>query len=65
MGLDAALVASVHDELLVEAAEDVAEAAALILKLAMIEAFAATLPGAPTRDVVEVAIGKTWREAKA
>jgi DNA polymerase I-like protein with 3'-5' exonuclease and polymerase domains len=64
-GYDAAIVASVHDELLIEAAEDCVTAVTEILREAMIEAFAATFPGAPTRDVVEIGAGKTWRAAKA
>jgi DNA polymerase-1 len=63
-GLDAGLVGCVHDELLVEAAEKDAETGARILKDTMIEAFEATCPGAPTRNLVEVGIGRTWRDAK-
>jgi DNA polymerase I-like protein with 3'-5' exonuclease and polymerase domains len=61
---DAGLVASVHDELLVEAAESCADTVARILREAMTEAFAATFPGAPIEGVVEIGIGRTWKEAK-
>jgi len=64
-GYDAGIVASVHDELLLEAAEDCAEAVAEILREAMVEAFAATFPGAPLGGVVEIGTGRTWKEAKA
>jgi DNA polymerase I-like protein with 3'-5' exonuclease and polymerase domains len=63
-GLDADLVASVHDELLIEAAEGCVDSVAGILREAMTEAFAATFPGAPLDGVVEIGIGRTWKEAK-
>ena len=56
------LVAQIHDELLADVPEDMAEAAVIILKEAMIEAFAATFPGAPTRDLVDAKIGRHWAE---
>jgi DNA polymerase I len=63
-GLDGGLVASVHDELLLEVAEADAEAARTILQETMIEAFALTFPGAPIDGVVEVKVGRTWNEVK-
>ena len=63
-GRDAGLVGSVHDELLIEAAEDCADPVAGILREAMVDAFAATFPGAPLDGVVEIGIGRTWKEAK-
>ena len=51
-------------ELLLEVAEDDAEAARHILQETMIEAFQTTFPGAPLAKVVEVKIGKTWKEVK-
>src|SRR5262249_6719149 len=63
-GLQAGLVACVHDELVVEAAEDHAEQARAILQGAMIEAFQITFPGAPSGGVAEARIGwKRFRPA--
>jgi DNA polymerase-1 len=59
-----AMVATVHDELLLEVAEGEAEAAAVVLREAMTEAFVATFPGAPTRGLVDVRVGKNWKETK-
>jgi DNA polymerase I-like protein with 3'-5' exonuclease and polymerase domains len=65
IGHDAGLVASVHDELLIEAAEGCADSVAGILRETMVESFAATFPGAPLEGVVEIGTGRTWKEAKA
>jgi DNA polymerase I-like protein with 3'-5' exonuclease and polymerase domains len=62
--LDAHLVATVHDELLIEAKECDAEAAAEILRGAMIEAFVMTFPGFPTVNLMDVQIGDDWAELK-
>jgi hypothetical protein len=59
--LDATLVATVHDELLLEAR---AEAGRDILHRSMVDAFDLTFPGAPTRGVAEVTIGRSWAELK-
>ena len=56
------LVAQIHDELLAEVPEDKAEEAVVVLKEAMVEAFTATFPGAPTRDLVDAKIGRNWAE---
>ncbi len=58
------LVATIHDELLVEVAVDHAEHARDILQDSMIEAFTMTFPGAPTERVVEAKIGPTWADIK-
>jgi DNA polymerase-1 len=58
------LVASVHDELLVEVIEADAEVARDLLERAMLDAFIETFPGAPTRGVAAASIGPTWRDAK-
>jgi hypothetical protein len=58
------LIASVHDELLAEVLAEDAEKARLLLQEAMIEAFMMTFPGAPTRNVAEATIGRTWFEVK-
>jgi DNA polymerase-1 len=63
--LQAAMVATVHDELLIEAPEDEAEMVRALLEDVMTDAFATTFPGAPTKGVAEAVIGKNWMEAKA
>src|SRR3954463_2624040 len=56
-GIRGGLVATVHDELLLEVAEDDAETAKQLLSETMVEAFELTFPGAPSNKVVEVKIG--------
>lgn len=63
-GIRGGLVATVHDELLLEVAEDDTDKAAQILTETMIAAFEMTLPGAPTQGVVEVHVGQSWKELK-
>ena len=63
-GIHGGLVASVHDELLLEVAEADAEAARAILEETMLEAFDMTFPGAPLAKVVEVKVGQTWKDIK-
>jgi DNA polymerase I len=58
------LVASVHDELLIEVHEDDAGPARALLEETMIEAFALTFPGAPTNGVATATIGRSWAEVK-
>jgi DNA polymerase-1 len=58
------LVASVHDELLCEAAEEDAERAGDLLQNAMIDAFVMTFPGAPTNGVATASIGRSWLDAQ-
>jgi DNA polymerase I-like protein with 3'-5' exonuclease and polymerase domains len=62
--LDAFLVATVHDELLIEARERDAEVAAEILQGAMMDAFVMTFPGFPTLNLIEVQSGYSWAELK-
>ena len=57
-GLDASLILQVHDELIVEAREDVAETAAKVLQEAMENVVSLDVP-----LVAEAKIGKTWAEA--
>jgi DNA polymerase I-like protein with 3'-5' exonuclease and polymerase domains len=59
------LVASVHDEILLEVHEHDAAAACEILQQAMIDAFVTTFPGAPTRGAATAKTGRTWAEVKA
>jgi hypothetical protein len=63
-GLDAGIVASLHDELLIDAGERDAERARAILEEAMVEAFALTFPGAPSHGVAEAVIGANWFDVK-
>jgi DNA polymerase-1 len=63
-GLDAGLVASVHDELVVESSEAGADRARETLEEGMIEAFVSTFSGAPVRGVTKTGIGRNWLEAK-
>jgi DNA polymerase-1 len=58
------LIASIHDELLLEVAEDDAEAARQLLEQAMTDAFVATFPGAPANGVATASIGSSWAELK-
>jgi DNA polymerase-1 len=57
-------VATIHDELLCEVAEEDAERAREILEQAMLDAFVATFPGAPTKGVAKAVIGNNWAELK-
>ena len=61
-GLDAAIILQVHDELLVEASENDAEAARDRLVAAMTDAFSEVFPDAPTLGLVDVAIRRCWAE---
>jgi DNA polymerase-1 len=63
-GIRGGLVATVHDELLAEVAEDDAERARDLLQAAMTDAFVATFPGAPTTGVAKALIGRSWLEVK-
>jgi DNA polymerase I len=63
-GIRGGLVASVHDEILLEVAEADAEAARQILAEVMVEAFEVTFTGAPTQKLVDLHIGRTWKDVK-
>jgi DNA polymerase I-like protein with 3'-5' exonuclease and polymerase domains len=58
------LIATVHDELLLEVAQEEAGQAREILHIAMVEAFEATFPGAPTTNLAEAKVGGTWADLK-
>jgi DNA polymerase-1 len=62
----AQVVLQVHDEFVVEAEDDeaVLSATKRIVEEAMIGAFEALLPGAPTRGLVTAHRGRTWAAAK-
>ena len=58
------LVASIHDELLLEVRENDAESARALLEETMTEAFELTYPGAPTVKLVDTKIGRSWADVK-
>jgi DNA polymerase I len=62
----AQLVLQVHDEFVVEVETDeaVVSATKTIVEQAMVDAFAALLPGAPTKGLVTARSGPTWAAAK-
>ena len=62
--INGGLIATIHDELVVEAAAADAEAARTILEQTMTDAFAETFPGAPTNGVATAKIGRNWAEVK-
>jgi DNA polymerase-1 len=63
-GLKARIIATIHDELLLEAPESEAQDVAALVEQGMTDAFTMTFPGAPTRNVVEARIGTTWAALK-
>ena len=63
-GVEGGPVAWVHDEIVLEVREDQAERAAEILQQAMIDAFVATFPGAPTAGLIKPKICKNWGGGK-
>jgi DNA polymerase I-like protein with 3'-5' exonuclease and polymerase domains len=62
--LPGTLVAAVHDELLLEVAEDRAEQAKAVLVEEMTAAFTEWFPDAPTSGLVEAKIVRCWADAK-
>ena len=62
--LPGTLVASVHDELVLEVTGDQAEHAAGVLAEHLTAAFARWFPEAPTNGLVSVKIVKKWSDAK-
>ena len=61
--IEGGLIASIHDELLIEVPITRMEEAKQILKAAMTEAFEMTFPGAPiTGGVVDIKTGPSWGE---
>jgi DNA polymerase family A len=63
-GIDGALIAWLHDELVLEVRADQADDAAKILKQAMVDASAETFPGAPLNGLVQPRAAPSWGEAK-
>jgi DNA polymerase-1 len=64
-GVEGGPVAWLHDEIVLEVPADHADRAAELLRSAMIDAFAATFPGAPVNGLVEPHVGMSWGEAKS
>ena len=62
--IEGGLVASIHDELVLEVRESQAPQAKSILEEAMVEAFAQTYPLAPVSGLVSVSVGLTWGDLK-
>jgi hypothetical protein len=62
--INGGLVAAVHDELLIEMAEEDADRAKVILEQGIIQAFGITFLGAPTRGVAAAKIGKSCADSK-
>jgi DNA polymerase I-like protein with 3'-5' exonuclease and polymerase domains len=63
-GIRGGLVASVHDELLLEVHEDDTGTARALLEQAITDAFVETFPEAPTANLVTAEIGRYWQETK-
>lgn len=61
--LDAFLVASVHDELIVECDEHCADKVMILLEEAMVYGFTQIFPAAPTNGLVEARKAKSWAKA--
>ena len=64
-GIDGGPVGWLHDEIVLEVADEDADYAAAILEQAMVDAFVETFPGAPLNGLVEPHIGPNWGEAKS
>ena len=64
-GIDGGPVLFVHDEIVLEVADQQAEQAKHILAACMRQAFATTFPSAPLNGVVSIGVGKTWGTAKS
>ena len=63
--LDAAIIATVHDEIVAEVSDGDAAEAARRLEAAMVDAFLEVFPEAPATGLVDVAVVDCWAQAKA
>jgi DNA polymerase I-like protein with 3'-5' exonuclease and polymerase domains len=61
--LDAYLVVSVHDELIVECDEQSADEVMFLLEEAMVYGFTKIFPEAPTNGLVEARKARSWAKA--
>jgi DNA polymerase-1 len=62
--IDGGMIATIHDEIVAEVAEQHAQPASELLRQAMLQAFMQTFPGAPTTNLVEVKVGHNWGDLK-
>jgi DNA polymerase I len=62
IGYDVQMIATVHDELILEAPEDAAADVKVHLEQAMQDGFLEIFPNAPTTGLVEARIARTWAE---
>ena len=58
------LICTIHDEIILEVLEDLADIARAVLQGAMLDAFTTTFPGAPTNGLVDAKVGKSWFDIK-
>jgi DNA polymerase-1 len=63
-GMDAKLVNTIHDELVIEAAEEDLANVMIAVKNAMEEGMLAIFPEASTKNLVEINAGANWAKAK-
>ena len=63
-GLDAAIILQVHDEIVVECAEDLADEVGACLAEAMTAAWLEVFPGEPAGGIVDVHAVRCWADAK-
>ena len=63
-GLDAVIILQVHDEIIVECAEDLAADVSTRLAEAMTEAWLEVFPGEPAGGIVDVHAVRCWADAK-
>ena len=62
--LDALMVAQIHDELILESNIQDADAVSSLLNEEMTKAFRITFPNAPTVDLIDVSVGRSWADLK-
>ena len=62
--IDAVMVAQIHDELILEARTEAAEAVSAILAAEMTSAFLTAFPDAPFVGLVDVRAGRSWADLK-
>jgi DNA polymerase-1 len=62
--IDGGMIATIHDEIVLEVVDHHAEPASELLRQAMLQAFMQTFAGAPTTNLVEVKVGHNWGDLK-
>jgi DNA polymerase I-like protein with 3'-5' exonuclease and polymerase domains len=63
-GIRGGLITCVHDSIMLEVIEADAERAIAIMREVMTEAFEMLFPEAPTKNLVEIKLGRNWGEMK-